>query len=75
MARVIPPGCRVTFLLSPAANQVALVVPVTMYRGELGLNVITDQAKRRVPLAEELVDGILARPGARECAGTLGFGR
>ncbi len=54
---------RVTFALSPAANQVAFV-SVTTYRGELLLTVATDEAKLPLRAAEQLVAGIGARLGA-----------
>jgi hypothetical protein len=53
---------RMTFVLSPSANQVAFV-SVTTYRGELVMHVTTDEAKLPPALAEELVAGIGARLG------------
>ncbi len=53
---------RMTFALSPSANQVAFA-SVTMYRGELVVNVATDEAKLPVSVAEQLVSGVEARLG------------
>ncbi len=60
---------RVTFLLGPAANQVAFV-SVTMYRGELVLNVITDRPSCRLPWLRSWSTGSWRAWGARGCART-----
>ena len=59
----------ITATMLPGPNQLSFT-SVTTYRGEMILNVSTDIAKLPPPLVDRLVEGVMARLGARRAQTT-----
>jgi hypothetical protein len=64
-----PWGHSITATMPPGPNQLSFT-SVTTYRGEMILNVSTDIAKLPPPLVDRLVEGVMARLGARRAQTT-----